>query len=390
MNKNDEKFMKKLFSGSLKNPSGKCPSEEDISALADGVLEEDEKNELMKHISKCSRCYEVYTIVRDLSGEEKTKKLRVFSPVSIAASIFIAVISLILFYKISVSDKIDLVNNIGESAGTVVKPVSAADKGSPEKRIEDKETEEYAGEKSGYTISAPAPGIKERSKKKADGKHGPDDKRSKSSAKITNEDITTVNEIVKKKREKLEFKSEKHPAIKSYKVEEKVSKEGIILRSVLSKNEIRGFSSQGRSRDSIIHPGKPETVEKKKGPGVKRKKGGRAPECYNVEKDSSKITNQNKDYILPLSGVPEIRKMIHLSDLEDFSEGSAGENILVEFEIKKNGTINRICVLSGGEGRIPLIIKALSGWVFSLSGMEHRRFNVDLFLDEKGKFKVLK
>ncbi|MEN8154296.1 MAG: zf-HC2 domain-containing protein [Acidobacteriota bacterium] len=385
MNNNEKKFIKKLFSGSIQNSPGKCPSAEDLSDLIDGVVEEAEKDDLMKHISKCSRCYEIYRTAKDLAGEKNIKKQRIFNPFSIAASIFIAVISMIVFYKINVREDIDLKKSIDFSAEVSVSSPHIEDKVAPIEKFKDKGTGKLKPGKGITPPLAPSP----EPKRFKEVKITAPEKRSEISGKIAEEGIGkgkggVISEKVDKKN-----KTDSESVLRSEKFGKEISENKIAMRSVLSKNEVREYSSQGRSRDSKILPGSSYTLNKKRAPEFRRKKGSRGPECYNRERDFLRVTEKNKSYPLPLSDIPEIKKIVHLSDLDNYSGTTAGENILVEFKINQEGIVVQICVLKGGAGRVKFILNTLSGWTFSPVEPEFLRFRMELLLDKKGKFKIL-
>ena len=105
MDKNGERILFKLSGAVPGDVQGPCPSLEDISALIDGTIEKEQKEKLQSHISSCEICYETYISALELTDTQDKKSLRIFSPLSVAASIFIALLAFVIFYKVNISVK---------------------------------------------------------------------------------------------------------------------------------------------------------------------------------------------------------------------------------------------------------------------------------------------
>lgn len=77
-----------------------CPPMEDIAALADGRLKEDEEERIMKHLSACDSCYRTFLLGSRLNEAGSLKRnIIAFRPLALAASILIAVVSLFFVYR---------------------------------------------------------------------------------------------------------------------------------------------------------------------------------------------------------------------------------------------------------------------------------------------------
>jgi hypothetical protein len=84
---------------SINSPSStdsKCPQLEEIAELIDGVTSPDRRDCLLKHISVCPICYEVFIQSRHLSGHRTGRKISLFKLLPIAASLIVGVLSVYL------------------------------------------------------------------------------------------------------------------------------------------------------------------------------------------------------------------------------------------------------------------------------------------------------
>lgn len=76
--------------------ASKCPPMEDIAALIDGSIEGEARNQLLKHLAACEKCFEVFTTTRELLEVEeapakKSSATLVFSAIAVAAVLVVAV-----------------------------------------------------------------------------------------------------------------------------------------------------------------------------------------------------------------------------------------------------------------------------------------------------------
>lgn len=104
----DERLGNVLSAGLLEAETDECVDAEVIAGLVDGALPADneERDKVMKHLSSCDTCYEIYMLTAGLLAEEERKeeksniiRLR-FKPLALAATILIAVVAMYLFFKV--------------------------------------------------------------------------------------------------------------------------------------------------------------------------------------------------------------------------------------------------------------------------------------------------
>jgi len=99
-NERDAAIGQKL-SRAIKESAGfeNCPSSEDISAFLDGRLDQKQRDKLIGHLSHCERCYEVFSIAREMVGQEEeeavAKKKRNWVYPSFAFAVAVALIIVI-------------------------------------------------------------------------------------------------------------------------------------------------------------------------------------------------------------------------------------------------------------------------------------------------------
>ncbi len=104
----DERLGNVLSAGLLEAETDECVDAEVIAGLVDGALPADneERDKVMKHLSSCDTCYEIYMLTAGLLAEEERKEeksniiwLRL-KPLALAATILIAVVAMYLFFKV--------------------------------------------------------------------------------------------------------------------------------------------------------------------------------------------------------------------------------------------------------------------------------------------------
>jgi hypothetical protein len=78
---------------------GDCLDIEDISALAGGNLEEEEKDSLMDHVSSCDSCYKTYVLTSKMEAASAKDKAFFSRPLALAASFLITALSLFFVYR---------------------------------------------------------------------------------------------------------------------------------------------------------------------------------------------------------------------------------------------------------------------------------------------------
>lgn len=87
--------------------NGVCPSVEEIACLCEGTLKNGEKDRIIKHVSACDECYEAFRLSLDMTvqksvGDRYMPRLR---SLALAASIFVAVLSVYLFYSSGIKEE---------------------------------------------------------------------------------------------------------------------------------------------------------------------------------------------------------------------------------------------------------------------------------------------
>lgn len=104
----DERLGNVLSAGLLEAETGECVDAEVIAGLVDGALSagNEERDKVMKHLSSCDTCYEIYMLAAGLLADEERKaeksniiRLR-YKPLALAATILIAVAAIYLFFKV--------------------------------------------------------------------------------------------------------------------------------------------------------------------------------------------------------------------------------------------------------------------------------------------------
>lgn len=85
-----------------------CPSLEDISSLIDGALDEQKRDRLLGHLSQCDKCYEVFSMAKEMAKEEKMPAMKraaispirrwILSPAPIAIAAAVILVIVIKFF----------------------------------------------------------------------------------------------------------------------------------------------------------------------------------------------------------------------------------------------------------------------------------------------------
>jgi len=97
-----EKLGNALANEMVKVKPGRCPTSEEIAALIDGKLSQENRDKILHHLSSCNFCYDTFILTSDLKRKEFKKEsnpLVIFKPLALAASIIIVIFSIYLFYK---------------------------------------------------------------------------------------------------------------------------------------------------------------------------------------------------------------------------------------------------------------------------------------------------
>ncbi len=102
----DDLSIGKALSKSIGNlGKGDCPSFEEIAALIDKRVKGKRRDEIMKHLSICDKCYKIFLMSSHLIEKKSTRKYHIFHPMALAASVVIVLLSIFLFYKSNIIPK---------------------------------------------------------------------------------------------------------------------------------------------------------------------------------------------------------------------------------------------------------------------------------------------
>lgn len=151
----DERLGSVLSRGLAQLETGYCPEPESIAAVVEGTVAIEERDRLLKHVTACDTCYEMFLLTSQLQEEEESKKethkiLRL-KPLALAASFLIVIFSLYIFYKSGEFQKVSMElreksDAMEETKEKFRQPIPA----SPKARmsvVKDKEEEETAEKK---------------------------------------------------------------------------------------------------------------------------------------------------------------------------------------------------------------------------------------------------
>ena len=104
----DKQLGEVLSNGLKEMGTGECLGIEDIALLVEGntSVNAAKREKMMKHLASCETCYEIFLLTADLQEEKveteiKKEKRKVFlyKPLALAASLLIVIFSIYLFYK---------------------------------------------------------------------------------------------------------------------------------------------------------------------------------------------------------------------------------------------------------------------------------------------------
>ncbi len=356
MGKNGEKILLKLSSAVPGDVQGPCPSPEDISALIDGTVEEEKKDELQSHISSCEICYETYISVMELIETQEKKTLRIFSPLTVAASIFIVLLAFIVFYKV----------NIG------VKDIE--DTGSPF---------------SGSPVIIKEGKVENRSVKRADSvivKKKPEKKKLRSPAPEKKVMVEKAEEVIAE---------DEVPEVK-------VEPSGVSPKKVLMNTQ---GVSQGANEPSTVPVGfsagsvKVESQKSDQKSGrvsSLRKKGGKGlvdklkeneerdreintdMDCFSREGDEYKRREEFVTKIPLRDSFPEIVRFVQPENYKADEPVVEPVYIILEVITNSGGDVAKVCVAGGSVDNISHVVNAVKKWKFKIPGRVPFRFRLVL------------
>ncbi|MEN8221955.1 MAG: hypothetical protein ABFR36_01745 [Acidobacteriota bacterium] len=344
MDKNGSKILFKLSGAVSGDIHGPCPSPEDISALIDGTIGKELKKELQNHISSCDICYETYKSTLELIKSSDKKSFRIFSPLSIAASIFFALAAFVIFYKVNVSVK-DL---------DPVSPFSSSPVIVKEGKVEHKSDKR----KVGIPVSR-------KLKKKS----------SKPPAPEKSMKVQKMEEVVRE---------EEVPEVRD---------EPVTVPAALSVGEVKAGSDNLNRRS-----GRVSSVSYKSGKGLvdKFKEVEKGKKDKNT--DMNCFTREGDEYIrrisfktdIPLRDTfPDISKMVQPDNYKADDPVTGPVYIIVEVIANKIGDVIKVCVASGSAGNIKLVVEAVKKWKFKIPENSPSRFRLVLGISGSRIIEVL-
>ncbi|MCP5051843.1 MAG: hypothetical protein GY940_32045 [bacterium] len=98
----------RLLSNGLSNgeaPAGSCLTSGEIAALVEGNITGSQRDRMMKHLSACNSCYDIFLLAADLHEDENAGLVRkvgpgkFLKPLALAASVLIVVFSIYILYN---------------------------------------------------------------------------------------------------------------------------------------------------------------------------------------------------------------------------------------------------------------------------------------------------
>ncbi len=372
MENNGSKILFKLngvISGEI---NSECPSAEDISVLIDGTIGKEQKEKLQIHISACEICYETYLAALEMTESSEKRRFRIFSPMSVAASIFIVLVAFVIFFKVNIG-----VKDIEESDSGFVKGPVLIKEGTGEHKADKQKialpVKQKVSKKRGKKgpVIPPAPGKTARIKK--------------------SEEITREAEVPEVKDEP--------PGIKSKMVlrnTQGISQSGnepartsVGLSAVTV--DIEKVSSDDKSgRQSVVRKkvGK-GLVDKLKESEEKDRDIVAGMNCFSREGDEYK---RRREFItkIPLRDTfPKIVKLVQPENFKADEPVTEPVYIILEVITNKTGDVVKVCLVSGNTGNIVYIVKAVKKWKFKLQGDSPARFRLALGISGNRIIEVL-
>ncbi len=371
MDKNEERLLKRLSGGLSHGNQESCPSLEDISALIDGALENEIRESVRDHIASCDICYETYLTASELNKSSIHTSSRIFSPRAIAASVFIVLVSFVIFYKVNVSVKSEMGNISEISKNLPVKKESLPEIKKGRKRAISPSSLKITEKKSD---KAPAPK-----------KTWPEKKKSK--------ELAFVEESRPEREE---------PAGRNI---GRMAEPGNVQGISLSRNEpVRSPVVASASVEETEFADKDQKMKKmvlrqrKGGKGLvdklsedEEKREGKSENINCFRKKGDEYTRHERvRSTLPFEKYPpSVLKKIQPWDSPGLKKNLSEEKFTLEVTIDGEGNISKLCLLAGNEKKIREIIAAFRSWKFALPGSSPVRFRVILGFTPDGLLEIL-
>ncbi len=370
MDKNEEKFLGNLSREISHGKRGDCPSLEDISSLIDGTIENERKDEIQDHIASCDICFETFSTVSRLTKKSNRTIFRAFSPWSVAATIFIILVSFVVFYKVNIG---------GKDPNFPIMKISK-DPGIGNGNI----SEEKKDKK--IPTSLPSMKFAEKSKNK------------KSSAKRSFPDKHEADQLYLEENIKSKGKEQLGRRTVS----------GAVLSNSQGAISVEGSKPSApvvpREKEELISLEKDQVRLKAVGKQNKSRKGfvnrlaedednNISVESFNCfqKKGGEYIRSERFRSSIDLKDVPpEILKKVHPKDIPGFKRSEKEYIITLEIFTDEHGNVINTCLLTGEKENIRGIIKAVRLWKFKLPSPTPVRFRMILKLTANRELEILK
>lgn len=359
MGRNEEKLLRRLTGDISREKEDRCPSLEDISALIDGSIEKDLMEGVQNHIASCDLCYETFITASELNKNSGKAVPGIFSPWSIAATIFIALISFAVFFKVNVSDK---------GKDKAVPKLIAAAPVIREHKVEMKSVkhEKSVSEKREAKITKPGKVLsrkKELSEEETDENLStfadPEERSMEPAGRSIGgkKSIANVQGVGK-------LGSEPQP--QSLSVSEREEKKDIIAPSIK-------YKSLKTKRGKRGEKGLVERLSEDKENGVDD-----STDCFRKSGFEYIRRDRFRTEVVMRDNLPGIVKVVQPDNFK--AEDPAGEPVYIILEViaDKAGNVLKVCIASGTISNSKVVIDAVKKWKFSIPDNSLCRFRMVL------------
>ncbi|MCK5220215.1 MAG: hypothetical protein KAR14_01420 [Candidatus Aminicenantes bacterium] len=361
MDKNEERLVRRLTGEISRDKKENCPPLEDISALIDGSIEKNLKKSIQNHIASCDECYEIYITASKLTKRRSGNASRIFSTWSIAATIFIALVSFALFFKVNVREE-------------------ATKKAGPELIRTAPAIMEYVEETESLKLKK---GVPKRSKAK-DVKPGK---------------VASFKKELSLKEKDEDFTADKGSETRSRRV---------VGRSAAGRKfpaNVQGVSQAGieppeqsppvpeqKDEEEKVAPTPEYTslksvIHKEKGKGlvdrlIKNKSDnigeGNRMDCFKGADQNYERREEFKSDIRLRDSFPEIVKFVQPENFKADDIVVDPVYIILEVFTDKGGNVLKVCIADGSISNRKAVIEAVKKWKFSIKDNSPARFRIVL------------
>jgi len=370
MDKNEEKLLRSLSGEFSHGKQGSCPSLEDISALIDGALQNEARDNIQSHIASCNVCYDTYLTASELSKSSINTSYRIFSPMAIAATIFIALASFVIYYKVNVSVKDEISHIVVTDKNPLVLKENL-----PEIKKDKKRVISPAPMKIAKTKFEKPRGLKRSASEK---------KKSRETAYVEEfhqEREEPAGRIIRRRSEPGNVQGisqslnepVKSPLVVSASVGVTESADEVQAQKVVLRQKKGGKGIV----DSFL-----EDEEKSEGKS-------NSVNCFRKTGDEY-IRDKRFSSLLPFEKFPpEVLEKIQPGDMTRLKKKLSPETFTLEITTDREGNILKLCLLEGDEMNAREIIAAVRSWKFMLPGSSPVRFRIILGLTHEGLLQIL-